>query len=95
MAYNVTFTDDALNDLREIESYLKERDPTAAGTVIRQIKQSTNLLSFFPFLGVPARTRDVRLLLVKHYRYVLPYKIIGNDIFIIGVLHPRQRNPHR
>jgi len=95
MVYSVRFTKDALNDLQAIEAYLTERDPAAAGNVIRQIKQSSDLLRYFPFLGVPARTRDVRLLLVKQFRYVLPYKIVGNDIFIIGVLHPRQRNPHR
>lgn len=48
----IVFTDEAILNLRNIHSYLRERDPAAAATIGLAIRKSAEMLSEFRTLDV-------------------------------------------
>ncbi len=86
----VHITDEAAQDVKEIATFLEHESPTAALIVIEQIERIFLQLSFAPNIG------RIRPEFGKKYRsipvgsYVIFYKIIKNDLFIVRVLHSKR-----
>lgn len=78
--------------LREIISFIAERNLVAAFSLSDEIEHATSALPQHPYLhrhGKVAGTREM----VVHPNYVVIYRVTSSAIEIISVLHSRQQYP--
>ena len=68
----VTWLEEALQDLKEIGRYIAEDDPSAAYRVLTKIEAATQSLQHHPQLGHPARVPKTRELVVSGLPYIIP-----------------------
>lgn len=84
----------AERDLDEIAAYIGQDNPAAAARVILElIDQAENLLPAHPAIGRPGRVVGTRELVIGELPYVIPYRVRGQDIEILRVLHTSRRYP--
>jgi len=94
--YNVRFLQEALDDLKEIISYIAKDSRAAALNMHDKIIEKANGLSVFPKRGrlVPDKkmnTAGYRMLGIKPY--IAFYRVIENDVFIYRILHGATNYP--
>ncbi len=83
---------EASASLREILSYISERNLIAAFDLGAEIERATSALPHHPYLyrlGKVVGTRE----LVVHPNYVVVYRVTNSAIEVIDVLHSRQQYP--
>ena len=80
----------ARHDLRQTAEYVAIDNPTAARALIRRIQGRLRDLAVFPRQGRPAGA-DRRELVIAGTPYVAIYRIAGNEVQVLRVLHGRQR----
>lgn len=86
-------TPQAANDLEEIEEYISRDNPDAAARLIQEIMETCELLGRHPEAG------DERPKLRKGLRgfpvgnYIIFYRIMGNKVEILRVLHGARNMP--
>lgn len=83
----------ARQDLRSIRAYIAEDNPRAAANVAATILQAVELLPDNPAIGRPGRVMDTRELVVAGTPYLVPYRIMGDVVVILRVLHGAQKWP--
>ncbi len=88
----INWTNDARLDLREILTFINDKNPQAADNLKCQIFEAVEQLVAHPYLyrvgAVPA-TREI----VVHPNYVVVYRVAVEHIEILNVLHARQQYP--
>lgn len=89
----VVWTAPALRELRAAEAYLGDRDQRAAARVVGLIEAAAARLDRTPYIGRPARERDVRRLVVSGTRYLLIYRVRADEVLILALFHERQQQP--
>lgn len=84
----------AERDLDEIAAYIGQDNPAAAARVILElIDQVESLLPAHPAIGRPGRVVGTRELVIGELPYVIPYRVRGQDLEILRVLHTSRRWP--
>jgi len=85
MAFRLS--DLAQQDLKEIGDYIGQRNPTAAEQVLDELVEKLELLGRIPTIG--GRRDEVRagLRFSVVRKYVIYYRISGDDIDILRVIH--------
>lgn len=84
----------AERDLDEIAAYIGQDNPAAAARVILElIDQVETLLPAHPAIGRPGRVVGTRELVIGELPYVIPYRVRGQDLEILRVLHTSRRWP--
>ena len=84
----------AENDLDAIAAYIGQDSPAAAARVVLElIDQTETQLTRHVALGRPGRVIGTRELVIRGLPYVIPYRVCGNDIEILRVLHTSRRWP--
>ena len=84
----------AERDLDEIAAYIGQDSPAAAARVVLElIDQVEGLLPEQPAIGRPGRVLGTRELVIGDLPYVIPYRVRGNDLEILRVLHASRRWP--
>jgi len=89
----IVWSPTARADLRHIEAYIAERNPRAAAKVAQAILTGVEDLHRFPGIGRPGRVPDTRELVISNTPYIVPYRIVGQRIDIIAVIHGARRWP--
>ena len=89
----VTWLEEALQDLKEIGRYIAEDDPVAAYRVLIKIEAATQSLQYHPQLGHPGRVPKTRELVVSGLPYIIPYYIKRQDVRILAVMHTSRKWP--
>ena len=89
----IEWSDEARADLREILSYIADRNLLAASDLYARIEQATSHLPQHPYLykqsdRVP-RAREI----VVHPNYVIYYRVTQVAIEILAVVHSRRDYP--
>jgi len=84
----------ALRDLVNITAYIERDNPEAARALARSIREKTNRLASFPFLGRASERRDIRELVV-HKNYLVSYRIRPESIEVLQVWHAAQDRGRR
>ena len=84
---NLVWSELSLGDRRAIYSYIEAGDPRAAVAVDERIEAAVRQLLEFPECGRPGRVSDTRELVVTRTAYVIPYRVAGDNIRILRVLH--------
>jgi len=90
----IVWTDDALQDLGEIGSYIALDSPKAAETVVRRIVETVSALAFYPRLGRVGRDATTREMVVHGTPYVAVYRL-RERIEIITIFHAARKWPER
>jgi addiction module RelE/StbE family toxin len=81
--------------LEEIRERITEDNPVAATGIVLGIRAAVERLSTSPGLGRPGRVAGTRELVVPGTPYIVPYRLRGDVVQIITVLHGAQKWPDR
>lgn len=83
----------ALTDRRAIYTTIEAENPAAALAVDEAITTRARQLTDHPALGRGGRLQGTSELILSRYEYFLVYRIAGDSIEILRVLHQRQQWP--
>jgi toxin ParE1/3/4 len=89
----IVWTAPAYRDLVHAFDYVAEDNLAAAGKLIENILAATENLITFPNLGRIGRVPNTRELVITDSPYYIPYRIKGNEIQILSVIHGARRWP--
>ena len=81
------FTRRALRHLTEARTYIAAHDPGAANRVIARIGEAIDGLLLHPERGRPGRLGGTRELVITGTPYLVPYRLNGEVIEILAILH--------
>lgn len=91
----IRWLDQALDDLEAVRIYIARDNPSVAAQVARRIRRATKMLTEYPAAGRPGRVSNTRELVVSGTPYILPYRVRGNVLEILRVLHAARKWPER
>jgi addiction module RelE/StbE family toxin len=83
----------ALEDRDNIFGYIEQESPLAAVTVDDRIREQVAGLVKFPETGRPGRLEGTRELVINRTSYIAAYRILGDTVRILRVLHSAQLWP--
>ncbi|RZL96482.1 MAG: type II toxin-antitoxin system RelE/ParE family toxin [Variovorax sp.] len=85
----------ALDDRDRIFDYydIDQDNPRAAVMVDERIAQQIEVLIDHPEFGRPGRVNDTRELVISKSPYLVAYRILGDAVRILRVLHGKQLWP--
>lgn len=83
----------AIHDRNAIFDYIEADSPQAAITVDERIEQQVHELGQFPEMGRPGRVEGTRELVIQQTPYVAAYRVTGDTVRILRVLHGALRWP--
>lgn len=90
---NLVWSVGADRDLDEIATYIEQDSSSAAGLLEDRIVQAVEMLLEFPQIGRPGRVSGTRELVVSGTPYIAAYRVQGNTVTVLRVLHGAQRWP--
>ena len=83
----------AIEDRDGIFNYIEEDSPRAAVVVDDRIRAQVRQLLLFPETGRPGRIEGTRELVIRQTPYIAAYRITGDTVRILRVLHGAQLWP--
>lgn len=89
----IAWTWAARRDLEHLHAYIVEHDPGAAARIAAAILDSVEVLKHFPARGRPGRMPGTRELVVVGTPFLIPYRLEGETLVIVAVLHGARRWP--
>jgi len=87
------YTRQALADLDEARAYIALDSPGAARRVAARIRNAIEELRRFPEIGRPGRVLGTRELVVSGTPFLVAYRVSGNAVSILAILHGARRWP--
>jgi toxin ParE1/3/4 len=81
----------SLKHVKAIRDYIAADNPTAAISVLSEIKEKAENLTQFPMLGRQGRATGTRELVISKYPYILIYKLTATKIKIAAVVHQSKK----
>jgi toxin ParE1/3/4 len=78
---------DAISDLIEIRNYIANDKPQTAEDIAKRIRMTVDMLRDNPGIGRQGRVPNTKELVVAGMPYIVPYRVKGNVIQILRVLH--------
>jgi toxin ParE1/3/4 len=88
---NIRYSRRALSQLASVHEYLSMRNPSAADKVTAGIRTTISRLQEMPRLGKVTDEARVRVIIEPEYGYRTFYSIDDQEVFVIRILHGRQR----
>lgn len=89
----IRWTEPAIADLEQVEAYVAKENPSAAVDLVLDIIEAVEkTLPKYPGAGREGRLLGTRELVV-HENYLLPYRVKGNCVEILRVLHVARKWP--
>lgn len=89
----IVWSEPAIRDLSAVRAYIARDRPGAAAAQVALVLGAAAALAQFPQAGRPGRRAGTRELVVPRTPFVVPYRVRGETIEILRVLHGRQRWP--
>jgi toxin ParE1/3/4 len=87
---NIKFTPEAFKDITEIDLFLSVKTKSGLDSILRSLQRSTLFIRENPKIGKPTERDDLRIHIEPKYRFVIPYLIAIEDIWILRIFHPRR-----
>ena len=87
------FTRHALRQFASIAGYIARDDPSAARRTGERIRHSCDLLAGFPDIGRKGVPDDTRERSVPGLPYVIVYRVVIDEIVVLGIYHSAQLRP--
>ena len=88
---SIRYSRRALSQLASVHEYLRARSSGAADDVAASIRSTIVRLKEMPLLGKPTDEADVHVIIEPEYLYRVFYRLEGQEVFVIRILHGRQR----
>jgi toxin ParE1/3/4 len=85
----------ALRNLDEQATYIAADDAAAARLIVARVLEAVGQLADQPGLGRPGRVPGTRELVVLSTRYIVPYRVRGEEVQILRLFHTSRRPPQR
>ena len=79
--------------LRQAEAFIAEDNPRAAAKTAKRILDAVERLKDFPASGRPGKLPHTRELVVPGTPFFLPYRVKGEAVEILGVIHGARKWP--
>ena len=79
--------------LEDIKERIAAENPAAASSMIERIRAAVTRLAESPALGRPGRAAETRELVIPCTPYTVPYRVKGDVVQMITILHGAQRWP--
>lgn len=89
----LAWTEAAIADLRALEAFFREDNPCAARRQAQAVIAAANNLIRFPEAGRSGRRPGTRELIVPRTACIVAYRLRGDSVELLRVLHGRQRWP--
>lgn len=91
MAIKLEWSEEALEDIESIATYIEKDSPAYASSVVSKFFEKAEILKEFTELGreVP-EINDVNIREIFVYSYRLIYKIDSNRVLFIAVVHGKR-----
>ena len=83
----------ALADRSAIFDYIEADSPRAAAAVDERVREQVEVLARFPQNGRNGRTEGTRELIISRTPYIVAYRVTGNTVRVLRVLHGSRRWP--
>jgi addiction module RelE/StbE family toxin len=94
MAYQVSWSPEAVEDLESVAEYIARDSPRYAAAVVEKILDAASQLSNFPFAGRVVPEFDDEMIREKFvYSYRLIYRVHDEQVTIIAVIHGKRLFP--
>ena len=90
----LVWTTPALHDLAAVRAFAGQDNPGAAGRQVALVVAAALGLINFPNAGRPGRRTGTRELVVGRTPYIVAYRVRGDTVELLRVLHGRQRWPN-
>ncbi len=87
------WTDLAVEDLEELRRYVEADNPRAARDTVLRILSSVKRLLKHPRLGRPGRVEGTRELVIPTLPYLVAYRLHGETLTLLRVLHTSRQWP--
>ena len=88
----LAWTVEALQDRRDIRTYIAKDNPTAALMLDELFTEKSGALVNHPKMARPGRVAGTRELVV-HRNYILVYDVAGDFVRILRLLRARRQSP--
>jgi toxin ParE1/3/4 len=89
----IRWLEDALADVRDIYHYIAADNQGAAAATVRRIQEAATRLETLEERGRPGCVAGTRELVIAGTPFVIPYRIRGEAIEILRVLHGARQWP--
>ncbi len=89
----VVWTARALRDLAALRAYISQDNLPAAERQVELVLAAVPGLARFPDIGRPGRRSGTQELVVGRTPYLVPYRVRGELVEVLRVLHGRERWP--
>jgi addiction module RelE/StbE family toxin len=86
----IAWTEPALRDLQALRAYIERDNLEAARHQVERILKMVEGLTQFPESGRPGRRTGTRELVVGRTPYLVAYRIRGDVVEVLRVLHGRR-----
>lgn len=90
----IQWTRGAKHNLKQVEKYIAQDNPQAAIDTVLKIIKSVEALADYPIMGRTGRIFGTRELIIGATPYIIPYRVDGERIIILRVLHSATRWPN-
>ena len=94
-ALRIQWTKQAIADVDNIYDFVAAHNPHAARAVVDRIDRAITSLTTNPRLGRSGRVAGSRELVVPRTRFIVAYRLRGQAIELLGVMHAARRWPDR
>ena len=91
----IRWTERALRRLDQIGAFIEKDNPTAAAQVVVRIVSVVDNLAEHPAMGRVGRVKGTRELVLADIPYIIPCRVVGDEIEILTVMHAAQRGPRQ
>lgn len=71
----------------DILEFIAGENPDQAHAVVDDISEAAGRLEFHPAMGRPGRVAGTRELVLPRRGFILPYRIDGDTIMVLRVIH--------
>jgi toxin ParE1/3/4 len=89
----IRWTEKALQYLEAAADYIAEDSPQAAEAFVKRVFSGTMALAQHPEIGRAGRCKGTRELVVTNTPYIVAYRVKGEQIEILRVLHGARKWP--
>jgi plasmid stabilization system protein ParE len=83
----------AIANLDAEAEYIAAENRTAAVEMFVYVKAKIDELGDFPATGRPGRVPNTRELVIDRYPYIVPYRVVGDELQVLRVFHTRRKPP--
>jgi addiction module RelE/StbE family toxin len=91
MDFKLEWSEEALEDIESIATYIEKDSPTYAKSVVSKFFEKAELLEEFSELGrIVPELSDITIREIFVYSYRLIYRIYDNKILFVAVVHGKR-----